>query len=244
MQSDFSKTIVLIPTYNERENIVLLAEGIFRFYPEISILVIDDNSPDGTAAIVKNMQNKFSNLYLHQRIGKKGFGRSYLEGFKKILNDGRYETVVMMDADFSHDPKIIGSMLSKLADYDVVNGSRYVAGGGIKNWKWRRRLLSRFANFYAQTILGSEVKDLTTGFICLRKNVLSKINLDEIRSDGYAFLIELKYKLLRAGAKFCEHPIVYNERREGQSKMSTGIIWESIWLPWKLRFRKSRYLNI
>ncbi len=237
MQTDFSKVIKLIPTYNEKDNIASLAEAVFDIYPETSVMVLDDNSPDNTASVVKNLQSKYSNLYLHQRVGERGFGKSYIDGFKKVLNNPKYQHIVMMDADFSHDPKEINAMLTKLNEYDVVNGSRYVSGGGIKNWKWHRRFLSRFANFYAKTILNSNISDLTTGFICLRKDILKKINLDEISSDGYAFLVELKYRLSQAGARFYEHPIIYNERREGSSKMSGKVIWESVFLPWRLRFK-------
>lgn len=242
MRQNLSETIELIPTYNEKESIALLAEAIFGAYPESSVMVLDDNSPDGTAEVVEKLKNKFTNLHLHKREGERGFGRSYIEGFKKVLGDGKYQNMVMMDADFSHDPKEINAMISKLSDYDVVNGSRYVKGGGIKNWNWRRRFLSRFANFYARAILSADISDLTTGFVCLKKDILRKINMDEISSDGYAFLVELKYRLSKAGAKFYEHPIIYNERREGSSKMSGKIIWESIWLPWRLRF--GRILSI
>lgn len=230
--------IVIIPTYNEKENIASLASRIFETYPEISVLVIDDNSPDGTADIVRGLQNKFLRLALHQRLNNRGFGKSYIDGFKKIINDQNLETVVMMDADFSHDHKEVPEMVKKLSEFDVVMGSRYVQGGKIENWNWRRRLLSRFANFYARTILGVPINDLTTGFICFKKDILKNIDLDSIKSEGYAFLVELKYKIFKAGFKIYEHPIVFNERREGQSKMSFKNIWEAIWLPWQLRFFK------
>lgn len=235
---DYSKLIKIIPTYNEKKNISPLARQIFSFYPQASVLVVDDNSPDGTAKAVSELKVEFANLDLLHRKTQKGFGRSYIEGLKKVMADNRYEYVVMMDADFSHDSREVSGMLAKLTDYDVVNGSRYVKGGGIKNWKRHRRVLSRFANFYAGKILGAGISDMTTGFVCLRKDVLKKVDLDSISSDGYAFLIELKYRLLKAGAKFCEHPITYTERREGGSKMSSKIIWESVWLPWKLKFSR------
>src|SRR3989338_4569567 len=233
---DYSKSIILIPTYNEKENIVALVRTIFDKMPQVSVLVVDDNSPDGTADAVLNLKNSFSDLDIYKRTADKGFGRSYLDGFKKILSDGRYEYVVIMDADLSHDPGVVPDMLDKLSDYDVVVGSRYVKGGGISNWNFKRRILSQFANFYARTILGIPVSDLTTGFMCLKKDTLKNVDLNSIQSDGYAFLIELKYKLHEAGYKITEHPIIFAERREGQSKMSSKIIWEAIWLPWRLKF--------
>lgn len=233
-------TIKLIPTYNERESITPFVRTVFSLYPETSILVLDDNSPDGTSAVVRGLQADFANLHLHQRTGERGFSKSYLDGFKKVLDDGRYSYIVMMDVDFAHDPKEVEPMIQKLAHYDVVTGSRYVAGGGIQNWDWKRRILSKWANFYARHILGIPVRDLTTGFICFNKKVLHKIDLEAITSDGYGFLIELKYKLLKAGFALHEHPIMLSERRLGQSKMSWKIIWESIWLPWKLRLKLPR----
>jgi len=230
--------LIIVPTYNEKENIASLAGSIFDTNPEVSVLVIDDNSPDGTADVVRGLQNKFPRLILHQRKEDKGFGKSYLDGFRKIINAEQYGTVVMMDADFSHDHKEVPGMVKKLSECDVVVGSRYVQGGRIENWNWRRRLLSRFANFYARTILGIPIRDLTTGFMCFRKDILKKINLDSIESEGYAFLVELKYKIFKSGCKITEHPIVFNERREGQSKMSFKNIWEAIFLPWRLRFFK------
>jgi dolichol-phosphate mannosyltransferase len=231
----YSKLIELIPTYNERENIPALSRFVFNTVPEASLLIIDDNSPDGTADVVLGLKNHFPNLDVYKRVGNKGFGKSYLDGFKRILNDDRFEYVVMMDADLSHDPTVVPAMLEKLTDCDVVVGSRYIKGGGISDWNMKRRVLSRFANFYARNILGIPVRDLTTGFMCLKKDTLKNIDLDSIQSDGYAFLIELKYKLHKAGYKTIEYPIIFSERREGQSKMSSKIIWEAIWLPWKLR---------
>ncbi len=234
----YSKLIKLIPTYNEKKNIASLSRLSFNTLPGASLLVIDDNSPDGTADLVLEMKKDFPNLEVHKRVGDKGFGKSYVDGFRSILNDERYDCVVMMDADFSHDPTVVPAMVDRLSSCDVVIGSRYVDGGGIENWNLKRRILSRFANFYARTILGVPIRDLTTGFMCFKKNVLKNIDLDSLRSEGYAFLIELKYKMYRAGYKVSEYPIVFSERREGQSKMSAKIIWESIWLPLKLRLRK------
>lgn len=237
------KIIVLIPTYNEKENIASLAEAIFGLYPQASVLVLDDNSPDGTADEAEKIETRFVNFSVHRRSGLRGFGRSYLDGFSKVLNDARYDYIVMMDADFSHDPEKIGSMVSSLADYDMVIGSRYVPSGKIENWNWRRKLLSRFANFYVRTILGTPIKDMTTGFMCLRKNILRSLDLNSIHSDGYAFLVELKYRLHKNWFSYLEHPITFKERREGKSKMSSKVIWESIWLPWKLRLKDKNRIS-
>ena len=228
-------TLIIIPTYNEKENIISLIETILGLNPEFEVLVVDDNSPDGTADMVKELQNKFPRLFLHQRIGRRGFGSSYLYAFKRILPEEHYKTIVMMDADFSHNPEEISKMIEKLSGSDVVVGSRYVRGGKIENWSWKRRLLSRFANFYARTILGAPIHDFTTGFMCFRRDILRSINLNLIKSEGYAFLVELKYKMFKAGFRMTEHPISFIERREGESKMSFKNIWEAIWLPLKLR---------
>lgn len=231
-------TIVIVPTYNEKENIKSLVEKIFSLSPDIHILVVDDNSPDETGSIVEGLQTRFPRLALHQRLNDRGFGKSYIDGFKKVVNNEQSETIVMMDADFSHEPKEIPEMVKKLSECDVVIGSRYIKGGRIENWNLRRRLLSRFANFYVRTILRLPIKDTTTGFMCFKKDILKKIDLDSIKSEGYAFLVELKYRMLESGFKITEHPIVFTERREGQSKMSFKNIWEAIWLPWQLKLSK------
>ena len=238
MNEDFCKIIKIIPTYNETENIASLVRAIFEVSPRYSVLIVDDNSPDGTGQAVEELAKVYPNLYVYQRMNDRGFGKSYLDGFKKILSDDRYETVVMMDADFSHDPNAVPPMVEKLSDCEVIVGSRYAPGGRSENWDLNRRILSRFANYYARTILGVPVLDLTSGFMCFRKSVLTKIDLDSVRSEGYAFMIELKYRMIKAGCKICEHPIVLTERRKGQSKMSAKVIWESIWLPWKIRVDK------
>ena len=231
------QSIILIPTFNEKDNIGALARKIFELYPDISILVIDDDSPDGTAEAVKSAQNLFPNLFLLQRSGQRGLGRSYIDGFKIIANDQRYDAVITMDADLSHNPKEIGPMIEKLSETDWIVGSRYVKGGGVENWGLRRKILSRFANFYVEFILNTGVADMTSGFNCFKKSALQSIDLDSVASDGYAFLIEMKYKIIKAGLRLSEHPITFLERIEGQSKMSSGVIWESIWLPWRLKLK-------
>ena len=200
--------------------------------------MVDDISPDGTAVVVEELQNQFPRLACHQRKTDRGFGKSYIDGFKKSAAEEQYEKIVMMDADFSHDVKEIPKMIEKLFDFDVVIGSRYVKGGRIENWNWRRRLLSRFANFYVRTVLGTPISDMTTGFMCFRKEILEKIKPDSVKSEGYAFLVEFKYRIFKAGYKIFEHPIVFTERREGESKMSFKNIREAILLPWKLKFSK------
>lgn len=233
---DYSKSIILIPTLNERKNLKDLIPDIFGLMPNISVLIVDDNSSDGTPELVKSLKIDFVNLFILERKGNFGYGRSNIDGFKWIL-ERPYEYFVTMDADFSHNFNEVPALLEKLRSFDVAIGSRYVKNGGIKNWNFFRRTLSRFANFYVKIILGLPFIDVTTGFNAYRGDSLKKINLNKINSNGYAFLVELKYQLFRSGCRFVEHPIMFSERREGQSKMSTSIIWESIWLPWKLKWR-------
>ena len=230
--SDYSRSIILIPTLNEKENLKNLIPGIFGLMPDISVLIVDDNSTDSTQELVKSMVVNFKNLFLLERGSNFGYGRSSIDGFKWVL-EKEYNQIVTMDADFSHDFNEIPALLGKLDNFDVVAGSRYVKSGGVKNWNFFRRVLSRFANIYVKVILGLPVVDATTGFNAYRVSFLRKLNLEEISSDGYAFLVELKYRLFKAGATFVEHPILFSERREGQSKMSSKIIWESVKLPWR-----------
>jgi len=232
--SDYSRSIILIPTLNEEENLKDLIPGIFDLMPDISVLIVDDNSSDGTQELVESLAMNFHNLFLLRRKANFGYGRSSIDGFRWIL-EKPYDHLVTMDADFSHDYNEAPALLENLKNFDVAVGSRYVKGGGVKNWNFFRRILSRFANLYVKVILNLPIVDVTTGFNAYRVDSLRKINLEEISSDGYAFLVELKYRLFKAGAKFFEHPILFSERREGQSKMSGKIIWESIKLPWRLK---------
>ncbi len=231
-----SETVILIPTLNECKNLEQLIPAIFGLMPDISVLIVDDSSRDGTGELVKNFQKSYPNLHLLERTKNFGYGKACIDSFKYFeaeLPGCRY--IVTMDADFSHDFRSIPEMLEKLMIYDVVVGSRYVAGGKIENWSWQRRILSRFANIYVRLILKLSIKDATTGFNVYRREALLKSDFDSIESNGYAFLVELKYKLTKVGAKILEYPITFSERREGQSKMSGKIIWESILLPWKLK---------
>jgi len=232
--SIYLQSIILIPTLNERDNLKDLLPQIFGLMPDISVLIVDDNSSDGTQELVGFMKNNFTNLFLLERKVNFSYGHSNIDGFKWIF-EKLYDRIVTMDADFSHDYEEVSEMLERLKNYDVVVGSRYIKGGEVKNWNFFRRILSRFANLYVKIILRLPVTDATTGFNAYRVNSLKKVNLDKINSNGYAFLVELKFQLFLAGCSFFEHPILFSERREGQSKMSSKIIWESIKLPWKLR---------
>lgn len=236
--SDYSRSIILVPTLNERENLQDLIPRIFGLMPDISVLIVDDNSSDGTRELVRSLGANFKNLFFLERKINFGYGRSSIDGFKWILGKS-YDYLVTMDADFSHDFNEIPALIEKLKNFDVAVGSRYITGGGVKNWNFFRKVLSRFANIYVKTILNLPIKDATTGFNAYQTDCLKKINLEKINSDGYAFLVELKFRLFMAGCRFIEHPILFSERREGQSKMSTGVIWESILLPWKLKFKKT-----
>lgn len=234
--SDFSRSIILIPTLNEMENLKDLIPGIFDLMPNISVLIVDDNSSDGTQGLVRSMTANFKTLFLLDRKSGFGYGRSSIDGFRWIF-ERSYNYLVTMDADFSHDFNEVPALFEKLKNFDVAVGSRYVKGGGVRNWNYFRRMLSRFANLYVKIILNLPIIDATTGFNAYRVDTLKKINLDKIDSNGYAFLVELKCRLFKAGGRFVEYPILFSERREGQSKMSGKIIWESVKLPWRLKFK-------
>ncbi len=227
--------VVVIPTFNERENIPNLIAALFALYPDIRILVVDDHSPDGTSDAVRKLQPAHAGLMLLERMQNPGFAASYRDGFRQVLAEPWCEVVITMDADFSHDPSVIRHLLDKLSDNDVAIGSRYVAGGSVKRWNLRRRLLSRYANLYLRVVLGLPVRDMTSGFTCMRRKALEQVPVQKTAADGYSFLVELKYMLNRAGSRIGEYPISFEERREGQSKMSAGKIWEALWMPWRIR---------
>jgi dolichol-phosphate mannosyltransferase len=232
-------TAVVTPTFNERDNIAKLIPALYDLYPAIHVLVVDDHSPDGTAAVVREMQGRIPNLMLLERTANRGFAPSYRDGFRRVLAEPWCRAVVTMDADFSHDPAAIGKMLERLATSDAVVGSRYAAGGSVRNWNWRRRLLSRAANRYVRAILSFNLCDTTSGFTAIRSEALARAAVDDTASEGYAFLVELKYRLARSGSSIAEHPISFDERREGQSKMSAEKVWESFWMPWRIRWKSS-----
>ncbi len=229
------KTLVVIPTYNERSNIAEVIEKIFELNINgLEVLVVDDNSPDGTANVVKELTGKYP-IKLLSRIKKEGLGKAYVDAFKSIIKvQDRPDYIIQMDADLSHSPKNILDFLRKIGEYDVVLGSRYIKGGGTENWDPVRKMVSRFGNVYAQIILSLPYKDLTGGFKCWKREVLEKINLDSLSSTGYNFQIETTYKAHRLGYKICEVPIIFTERKVGKSKFNLSIIWESfikvLWL--------------
>lgn len=226
--------IVVIPTYNESDTIKPLASEILKAYPGTDILIVDDNSPDGTGRIIDEMAASDGRIRCMHRRRKEGIGPAYVEGFRKALEDG-YAYIAHMDADFSHDPKRLPDFFETIKDYDLVIGSRYTKGGGIQNWGIVRRLLSRFGSFYAGTILNIPVKDLTGGFKCYRRKVLESIGLDTLTSKGYAFLIEMTYRTYRKGFRIKELPIIFTDRRAGETKMSRSIIFEAMVNVWRFR---------
>ena len=223
------KNLVIIPTYNEKENIEKIILKVFSLAKKFDILIVDDGSPDGTASIVKNIQFKFpDSLYIQERTGKLGLGTAYIHGFKWALKNN-YDYIFEMDADFSHNPDDLIKLLDacSLSNGDVSIGSRYINGVNIVNWPMSRLLMSFFASKYVKIITGMPVQDSTAGFKCYKKEVLQKINLDKIQFVGYAFQIEMKFTAWKYGFKIIEVPVIFTDRQEGNSKMSSGIFFEA-----------------
>jgi dolichol-phosphate mannosyltransferase len=230
------KALVIIPTYNEAENIVRLLPQVLKQDAGIEAMVVDDGSPDQTAARVRAMQNGEARIHLIERPGKMGLGSAYVEGFKFALRNS-FDFIFEMDADFSHDPNDIPRFLNEIADADLVTGSRYISGVRVLNWPIRRLMLSYSANLYTRIMTGLRLHDATGGFKCFRRAVLEAIDLDKIRSNGYAFQIEVSFKAWKKGFRIREIPIVFLDRTVGNSKMSRGIISEAFFMLWKLRLR-------
>jgi len=229
------KALVVIPTYNEAQNIEHLLDRIlFQGIRGVEILVVDDNSPDGTAEIVENIAHCESNIFLMKRSQKAGLGTAYVAGFKYAL-ERDYDYVFEMDADFSHDPDEIPNFLEAIKTCDLVIGSRYKCGVNVINWPLFRLVLSVGANKYTQIVTGLPIKDCTGGYKCFRREVLEAIDLDKIASDGYSFQIEMNFKAWKKGFRIGEIPIVFTDREAGSSKMSKKIIREAIWMVWKLK---------
>ncbi|GIL17780.1 MAG: dolichol-phosphate mannosyltransferase [Oligoflexia bacterium] len=230
------KTLVVIPTYNERENIEPMIQALLQLPIGIEILVVDDSSPDGTGKIVESIHQKEPRVHLLTRTKKEGLGRAYIAGFQWGIGQG-FEAIVEMDADFSHRPQDLVPLLDCLKTHDFAVGSRYVPGGRTVNWGLGRKIISRGGSLYSRIILGFPLNDWTGGFNAWKKHVLEKINLSTVRSNGYSFQIELKYKALRAGCQGKESPIVFEDRRVGQSKMSLKIVLEAFYKVWMMRFQ-------
>lgn len=233
------KSVVIIPTYNEEENIGRMLRTVFSLSEGFEVLVVDDGSPDGTSAIVKGMQQEFEgSLHILERSGKQGLGTAYIHGFEWALERG-YDYIFEMDADFSHDPNDLERLLSACTDQggDMSIGSRYCKGGKVENWPFTRWMMSYFASFYVRTVLWMNIKDTTAGFKCYSRKVLEAIDLNEIRFVGYAFQIEMKYTAYKLGFKIVEVPITFKDRELGQSKMSMSIFKEAFLGVFKMRKR-------
>jgi len=231
------KTLIIVPTYEELENLPRLLTQIHEVVPHVHVLVVDDNSPDGTGALADELAKADSRIHVMHRAGKLGLGTAYIAGFKWALARD-YERIFEMDADFSHQPKYLPVFLERSEEADLVLGCRYMKGGGTEDWTWWRRLVSKGGNFYARTVMGLEFRDLTGGFKCFRREVLETIDLDAVGSKGYAFQIELTYRAHLAGFTIAEVPIIFPDRRVGQSKMSGRIVREAMINVVKLRFDK------
>lgn len=233
--ADARSTLIIVPTYNEKENVGPLATAVLAEVPGAALLFVDDNSPDGTGQLVDQMAQQDPRIHVLHRPGKMGLGTAYIAGFRWGLEHG-YAFICEMDADFSHDPRAVPALVEAArSGADVALGSRYIPGGGTVNWGALRKLISSGGNVYARTVLGVAVRDMTGGFKCFRRQVLETIDLDAVRSEGYAFQIELTYRALRQGFVIREVPITFVDRRVGKSKMSRKIFMEALWMVWRLR---------
>jgi len=225
---------VIIPTYNERENLPELLRRIFAEGLPLEVLIIDDNSPDGTGAAADALAAADPRVHVMHRPGKMGLGSAYVSGFRHAIEHG-YDAVFEMDADFSHNPDSLPEFLRELEKADLVVGSRYLHGVTVVNWPLKRLILSYLANVYSRVITGMPIKDATGGFKCFRRQVLESLDLSRVKSDGYGFQIEINFKAWRKGFRIREIPILFVDRRAGESKMSRRIVWEAAWIVWRLR---------
>ena len=233
-------TIVISPTYNECKNVQSLIELILGKYPEFHLLIVDDSSPDGTANKVKELQADYPNLHLEERPTKDGLGTAYIYGFKWAI-EREYDRIVQMDADLSHDPNDVPRLVNFLDEHDLIVGSRYVEGVSVVNWPIRRLMLSYGANLYSRVITGMPIKDSTGGFKAWRREVLEELDLNAVRSQGYSFQIEMNFRTWCKGFRIKEVPIIFVDRTIGESKMSKNIVYEAIFMVWRLRIWK--YFN-
>jgi dolichol-phosphate mannosyltransferase len=228
------RTLIVIPTYNEKENILKIIPAIKRCMKGAHILVVDDKSPDGTGAAVKALARADKSVRLIERAGKFGLGTAYVEGFRYALKN-KYDYIFEMDADFSHNPQYIPDFMEAMKGCDLAIGSRYMNGISVVNWPIRRLVLSKFANLYARTITGMPLTDCTSGFKCYKRSVLESLDLDNVNSDGYAFQIEMHFKAWKKGFRIRELPIIFVDRHAGSSKMSRKVMMEAAWIVWKLK---------
>jgi dolichol-phosphate mannosyltransferase len=225
--------LVIVPTYNERANLPVLVAGLMA-HPNVRVMVVDDQSPDGTGELADQLAREHpGRIEVMHRTARRGLGRSYIDGIKKAVHEP-VDVICQMDADLSHDPAHLPDLIAATDRADVVIGSRYVAGGEIRNWPMRRRLLSRFANMYIRSITRLSARDCTSGYRCWRRETLASLPLDRFISDGYSFLVEMLFVAARRGARIGEVPITFVERREGESKLSRAVLFESAITPWRL----------
>ncbi len=231
------KTLIIVPTYNELENIRRLLPELMALSPDIRVLVVDDNSPDGTGKLADELAAENERISVLHRPGKLGLGSAYVAGFRYAIQQD-VDCVFEMDADFSHDPAMVPRFIEEIASCDVVIGSRYISGINVVNWPMSRLLLSYFANIYTRLVTGMTIRDTTSGYKCFRREVLEHIELDEVRSDGYAFQIEMNFRCWRKGYRLREIPIIFVDRRSGTSKLSQGVINEAVWIVWWLRLQR------
>ncbi len=231
------KSLIIVPTYNELENIRQLLPELMALDPDIRVLVVDDSSPDGTGKLVDELAAENERISVLHRPEKLGLGSAYVAGFKHAIQQD-VDCVFEMDADFSHDPAMIPRFIEQIASCDVVIGSRYISGINVVNWPMSRLLLSYFANIYTRVVTGMTIRDTTSGYKCFRREVLERIDLDHVRSDGYAFQIEMNFRCWRKGYRVREIPIIFVDRRSGTSKLSRGVINEAVWIVWWLRLQR------
>ena len=233
------RVLVVVPTYNERDNLPLLARGVLA-HSGFRLLVVDDGSPDGTGAVADALGGEYpGRIEVMHRTGVRGLGRSYVDGLRKAIAQTDVDLVCQMDADLSHNPEYLPALVAATASYDVVIGSRYLNGVSVVNWPLHRIFLSAFANRYIRAVTSLTPRDCTSGFRCWRREALARLPLDRMVSDGYAFLVEMLFEASRRGCRIGEVPIIFVERRQGQSKVSGSVLFESLITPWRLVFRKN-----
>lgn len=236
------RTIVVIPTYNERNNIILLIDQVIRQSPSIDILVVDDSSPDGTGDLVRQHDQYNKRLFLFTQPSKHGLGKAYQCGYRYAI-DHQYDYAIGMDADFSHDPSSINKFIEAVQSADYVIGSRWIPGGGLVDWPWIRVWLSRIANFYIYLLHGTGIHDSTSGFQCFKREVLKTIKLEEMHSGGYSFQLEAKYRAYLAGFRLMEVPIIFKDRTHGVSKIPRKTVFETLWVTLLLRIQRARLME-